>query len=613
MQQAMIITHTLISFLQIHYRDSRRGLTKEYYRTSDEGIMKGQFSVNTTSLNLRSTAASDDSSNIIASLPNGQIVMKLEGTSSDKWWKVSTNISGTPLTGFVNHNYLLFLGNPLEDIVTNGQSLTLEEFKKNEQLVLEVQKKLRNLGLYPGGPWIDGKLEDKSIQGLSQFCLKVGLGLPTATNAIDSTLAKELLDKKQIPSILLEQAKNIGMKISDIQINTPAVGGDVAYLDRTIKNSPFESEVKNYPAYLGRKPDGTTLTSYGEIFQLTGSEKTVTFSDYPSRGNLPEIDEDGLSFLDDSIGYGCVCVGSFVPGEDKIKTHWLGKKSLKPKQFLSATKFIGVLNTICKLNKMHPSCDVDNCIISDSEDDGRQYRFYSLLEDMVTYAGTHGLSTKESSNSIAAMFKRFSTYQGLENWIIEITNKPKLITDEPKLKFKGVYGEEPVISSPVLFDKSSSNDKKVVLRVAGPDTGRDHSDDANLISAYDLVRLISMLGWHLHLPPSAKLPDAEWNSLESVVRAMGFDTARYIDLALETLGLVNVVSEPVIISKMGFGGSALTYVAFVRLVDNRQIPSKLRTLAMALWTSPGPDTNRDNNMAAAVIEIIRRVFTEELA
>jgi antitoxin component of RelBE/YafQ-DinJ toxin-antitoxin module len=122
-----------------------------------------------------------------------------------------------------------------------------------------------------------------------------------------------------------------------------------------------------------------------------------------------------------------------------------------------------------------------------------------------------------------------------------------------------------------------------------------------------------MLGWHLHLPKGVRLPGAQWNSLESVVRAMGLDTARYIDIALETLGLVNVVSEPVIISKMGLVPSSLTNVAFVKLVDNRQAPAKLRTLAMALWTRAGSDVNRDNNMAVAVTEIIRRVFTEELA
>jgi hypothetical protein len=567
--------------------------------------MTEQFSVTTPGLNLRSTPASDDSSNIIASLPNGQIVTRLEGTLSEKWWKVSTSTSGVPLTGFVNHNHLLFLGTPLEDIVANGQSFTLDEFKKNEQLVLEVQKKLRNLGLYPGGPWIDGQLGDKSMQGLKQFCLEVGLGLPSATNAIDSTLAKELLDKKEIP-FMLEQAKNIGITISDIQMNTPKVGDHVAYLDRTIKNSPFESEVKNYPAYLGQKPDGITLISYGKTFQLTDSGKTVTFSDYPSRGDLPEIDENGLSFLDSSIKHACVCVGSFIPGENEIKTHWLGKASLTPKQFLSSTKFIGVLNTICQLNKAHPSCDIDNCRISGSE--GTRYNFYSLVEDMVTYAGDNGRGNKAASNSIAAMFKRFSRREDLEKWA-------RTITKNKALSFRGYYGEDfpPLIKSPILLDTTLSDSDNVVLR--SPNETGNFSD--NLLSAYDLVRFISMLGWHNHLPPNAKLPNAEWNNLESVIRAMGLDTARYIDVALETLGLVNVVSEPVVISKLGLNpGDKMTYVALVKLVDNRQrqIPSKLRTLAMALWAGPDKDNiTNDNAIAAAVVEIIRRVFTEELA
>jgi hypothetical protein len=163
------------------------------------------------------------------------------------------------------------------------------------------------------------------------------------------------------------------------------------------------------------------------------------------------------------------------------------------------------------------------------------------------------------------------------------------------------------INDPIMFDTTLAGDQRVLK--AAPDVG----EGGNSISAYDLVRLLSMLGWHLHLPSGVRLPAAQWNSLESVVRAMGVDTARYIDIALEILGLVNVVSEPVVISKLGLGNSALTYVAHVRLVDNRLTPPKLRTLSLALWTSSGSTVTRDNHMAAAVTEIIRRVFTEELA
>lgn len=561
--------------------------------------MADQFKVNTAGLNLRSSPVVEPT-NILVTLSNGQIVTKLMAASDD-WWEVSAVISGQTFRGFVASKFLIPLEVTLAGIATGAKSLSFDELKQNKQLVVEIQKKLRNLGLYPGGSWIDGILgsqNSRTWKALQQFCTAFSLSAPTTSDAINPSLAQALLDKKQIPSILdaAKNTRNTLTKLADIQSDTPVSGGHLAFLDRTIKNSPFEQEVKKYPVNLARQPDGTTLVSYGKTFQLTGSGTTVTFEDYPAKGSLPNIDGTGLDFLDDSIEHACICVGSFVAGDDEIKTHWLGKKSLVEVEFLSSTKFIGVLNTICQLNTDHPNCDVDNCVIGFGPGNKR-YGFSALVEDILSYAEKIG-----ASNSIAAMFKRFSTRKGLEDWTIAITGNQGL-------SFRGYYGAAfpPLIGSPILFDTTLTGNQRVLE--AAPEVG----SGPNSISAYDLVRLISMLGWHLHLPEGVRLPGAQWNSLESVVRAMGVDTARYIDIALETLGLVNVVSEPVIISKLGLGNSALTYVALVKLVDNRQNPTKLRTLAMALWTSPGSDVNRDNNMAAAVTEIMRRVFTEELA
>jgi hypothetical protein len=104
---------------------------------------------------------------------------------------------------------------------------------------------------------------------------------------------------------------------------------------------------------------------------------------------------------------------------------------------------------------------------------------------------------------------------------------------------------------------------------------------------------------------------------------MGWDTARYVDAALETLGLVNVISKPVIISKMGLINSSMSYCVFVHLEDQRFSPAKLRTFAFTLWTDlpsslPNPWAingwdRRDNAIAVATVEIIRRIFAEELA
>jgi hypothetical protein len=100
---------------------------------------------------------------------------------------------------------------------------------------------------------------------------------------------------------------------------------------------------------------------------------------------------------------------------------------------------------------------------------------------------------------------------------------------------------------------------------------------------------------------------------------MGNDTARYVDVALETLGVVNVISEPVIISKVGWGDAStisMTYTAFVKFVDRRFTPGKLRTFAFTLRLPPissGTFDGMDTNLAVAVTEIIRRILTEELA
>lgn len=64
-----------------------------------------QFKVTADSLNLRSTPGVE-SSNRIAALPKGHVVIKLEVAPDDDWWRVSTNFGGSDLTGFVAHRFL---------------------------------------------------------------------------------------------------------------------------------------------------------------------------------------------------------------------------------------------------------------------------------------------------------------------------------------------------------------------------------------------------------------------------------------------------------------------------------------------------------------------------
>jgi hypothetical protein len=488
----------------------------------------------------------------------------------------------------------------LQDIINSNLLLTRTLLKADKGLVREIQLRLRNLGVYPGGQWIDGDLGGSnsfSWKGLKEFCQAVDLsGLPSDTVAINADIAKKLLETKQLP-VILDQAKNTNFileKLTNIQTNSPApvnIGVNDAFIARTTRNSPFAAEISNYPQYIAQEPDGTSVISYGDSITLS-SGKTITFSDYPNRGKLPTIDNTDLNFLASNVSHACVCVGSFGNGSSSIKTHWLGKNALEPVQFLSATKFIGVLNAICQINAKFPGIDIDNCTI-----ESPRFRFHDLIIDMVSLR-EDAKGKIGRSNQIGVLFKRFTRRENLEKWV-------EAQTGNATLQFRGGFGANPLIANPIVKDTTSGT--KVLQSTDIGELGD------NLVSAYDLVRLISMQGWHLHLTPETRLPEAQWNSLESVVRAMGTDPARYVDVALETLGVIDVISEPVIISKVGFGGSSFTYVAFVKFVDRRVQPAKLRTFAMALRTPSGSNEVRDTHLAAAVTEIVRRILTEELA
>ena len=139
-----------------------------------------------------------------------------------------------------------------------------------------------------------------------------------------------------------------------------------------------------------------------------------------------------------------------------------------------------------------------------------------------------------------------------------------------------------------------------------------------------------MVGWHYYIPEPCQLPGVKWDSLESIIRAMGNDPARLIDLAIKELGLLNVIDSTVIISKLGNGVTSIrnrteaVYVALVKLVkpslDDALKPAKLITFSMALRGAKvlePRDFNReamelDARIATEVTEILRRAVMDEL-
>lgn len=423
----------------------------------------------------------------------------------------------------------------------------------------------------------------------------------------------------KVPPAELEAARD-REKVYQTYLNREIQEGSnqmhLSFLDQGVENTPYASEINSFPDRLKQKPDGKTIGSLGASVTPTGSSQPVSFSAYPTVGKQPTIDAAGLNFLHADIKEACVCVGSFV--NDQIQAHWLGKNALTEGQFWSSTKIVPLMNVVCQANIAAPSVKVSDCTIRDLQPQGTPNQttliaFMDAAIEMINYK-----NGADGSNGLAAMFKRFSSRPQLEKWFRDLTGNKEL-------EFRGFYGVPPFIANPQLQSGSTT-----VLKAPA-----EGASGNNLITAYDLTRIVTMLGWHHHVSSTARLPGAQWHSLQTVVQAMGHDTARYVDAAIATLGLQPFITSPVILSKLGFGASdsrartELIYSAFVQFVDTmpreNNKPAVLRTLALtlrgAVQKNVAPDKRDldeearvlDARMAAEVTEILRRVVTQELA
>ncbi len=418
------------------------------------------------------------------------------------------------------------------------------------------------------------------------------------SNSPQKNELSEALDVLSVPEIDKERMYQNFLKA--------AAGGfqdNPALLYQGIQTSPYKEQINDYPSRLKQKPDGENSVND------TDDDK---FSSYPIVGQLPKIEDDSLQFLHEDIKEACICIGRFSSGEFKAK--WLGRNALSNQEFWSATKFIPVLNLVSSLNTSIPDVDVNSCVISGVDQQGNQRRLplYNLVRDVVSYE-----EKIATSNSVADMFKRFSSQLDLENWLQSMTGNKHLI-------FRGDYGEEPFINQPKVIQRIT--EKAIAIADSEP-IHPDWTD--NTMSAYDLTRAISMLGWHNYIPPESRLPGVKWKNLESIIRAMGTDPARFTDLAIKELGLQNTLDSVVILSKIGNGVTILrkrteaVYVALVQFVvrsPDKLGQVKLLTLSMALKAARAKDPrdlNRevvelDARMATEVTQILQKALMSEL-
>lgn len=504
--------------------------------------------------------------------------------------------------------------------------MAVSEVKLSLDELTKAQTGLQQLGLYDGG--IDGTYGKLTEAAFVQFAN--ALSIDTILDAKSQAITNDLLQIPAVVRYLLKIAGNgdrLFQKFTNSQRIFVNMGqadeNHLGFLDRgvngcvagTMKSlpnrnfapSPLLIHIPVYPDRLASIPDGVNVVSYGEVAMLADSQVRVRFCPYPALGQIPNIENIGLEFLDSSIQEACICIGSVVNGQ--MLTRWIGRNPLRNVQFWSSTKILPLLYTICKANKVDTSQPISNYVIANSQDRRSIKTFTSMAQRICDYDEADGMT----SNALSAMFKQFSAPLELQNWLKEITGNKTLT-------FQGRYGEKPYIELPILLNALG---REIINPSKEP-----HRGD-NLISAYDLTRIISQISWHRHIPPTYRIPDAQWHSLSTLVYSMGQDTARYVDAAIGALGLQYFIGDPVVFSKMGFGYSdarkrtELTYVACIQFIDrlatsHDHASPKLRSLNMTLRAAidlKNPDREAleiDARMAATVAEILRRIVTEEL-
>jgi len=471
-------------------------------------------------------------------------------------------------------------------------------------LVLEEQRQLAELGFLAGpitaADNTEFSLATRDFQRRARLRPDGIIG-PRTRAALSTALARP-------GQAATSPYRQLRQKGQELQAQGLANDDHLPLLDRGLAGSPFEASVPAYARHLEQLPQG--LVPY--------PAPSPGFGAYPRRGQAAAILSGrdglgGLEFLSEEVAQACVAIGSFS-ADQPLRVRWYGRQADGVNvQFWSATKIAAALHVLCQANRRSPMTPIGECRIGsekpgawDASGDGEAKTggegFGDLFREMVSYE--KDAQSPGHSNALGALFKTLVNpgEENVQQWLRQLTANPSLV-------LMGRYGTPSYIQNGVLFGPPG-----VLVGYREPPRTR------NLVSAADLVRLLTLVGWHRQLGPDQRLAGAQWTSLRTVVAGLGHDSARYIDAALENLGLVDAVASPVILSKLGYGAEtndrsidALTYAACAQFSDHRSGQPRQRSFALALRipTAPGAGLRHDARMAAEVTEIVRRVFAEE--
>ena len=472
----------------------------------------------------------------------------------------------------------------LHHLAAGGEPLSPAQLDALPALVAAVQIRLRGLGLHDGGTAIDGVYGRHTRRALRRFCRRLALEAANPPG-LDQPIAAALLELRRLPGRPDRwRPKRWRRRYQRYERKVGAGDARLGFLDMGVALSPFADVL---PAMVDRPPPAAAWASY------------------PALGELPAFSqpEDALAWLDPDVAQACLALAR--PGQP---VQWLGRQPFEPLECLSATKIIPLLNVLSRLGEgLGDECGdglgdgLGELVLANLGDPAIELQLERALVDVVSYGQSVG-----SSNALAALLNGFEADR--VGWIRRITG------NGAALRFGGRYGEAPPIELAELrYRHLQQPPSPPLLRLCQP------VEAGNAVSVYDLTRLLSLVAWQPCLAPQQRLPGLSPAALRLARRALSTDTARYVDAAIASLGLEPRLAEPVILSKLGYGESALVYTAFVqgRLEGSAagaapQHPSLAFTLRVPRHEVSDADALRvDTSMAVAVTQLLQRLLLQE--
>jgi hypothetical protein len=328
-----------------------------------------------------------------------------------------------------------------------------------------------------------------------------------------------------------------------------ANAGSGALADYYLRRARREGSKPEHLAFLDRGPSAERRVDGQRAPArlargLTPSNTPRVRDRFPRVGQQPaRIDAAVLDFVQN------LCLVRVERSSLGVLGAWRGIRPFANDQYWSATKHLQALAVIQRLNARDPLSRVEGLQLRDAG--GTSRRLGDVLRAIVSYERGVWFS-----NAASGTLGRFRTRAERERELLALTGH--------RAEFRGDYGARSFTARPRLLSAGG----QVVLTSPAAEGARG----ANLVSAYDLTRALSMIAWHRSLAPGERVPSAQWHSLEPLVSALTHDPARYLDLALDHLGLSERLREVVILSKLGHGvrsRTGLAEIAYTALLQAR--------------------------------------------